>query len=179
MITCVRAMYEAPSFVTLTPGGPPTPIVGSTTAKKVAQGGKLGIVQDPFGKLGSPTYLGATLPLDGYGIVNLSLSDDGKVLLGQPMPWKSPCSTPTPAPSSMAAAEETPAQPPAPWAGPTAMPSSTCNAVQVWAQVQAWWQAPPSCKAAWPAAWRCLCDSKRKAVILANPQKISRLSSGW
>ncbi|MGQ0710116.1 MAG: matrixin family metalloprotease [Rhodoferax sp.] len=62
---------------------PPTPIGGSLTAKKVAQGGKLGIVQDPFGLKGKPRYLGATLPLDGYGIVNLSLSDDGKVLLGQ------------------------------------------------------------------------------------------------
>ncbi|MFN7858070.1 MAG: hypothetical protein ACK5OA_16140 [Acidovorax sp.] len=70
-------------FVNLIPGGPPTPIGGSASAKKVAQGGKLGVVQDPFGKLGAPKYLGATLPLDGYGIINLSLSEDGKVLIGQ------------------------------------------------------------------------------------------------
>ncbi|MDP2219250.1 MAG: hypothetical protein Q8K34_03480 [Hydrogenophaga sp.] len=45
--------------------------------------GKLGIVRDPFGLQGQPTYLGATLPRDGYGIINLSLSEDGRVLLGQ------------------------------------------------------------------------------------------------
>jgi predicted chitinase len=78
-----RAMFEAPMFMQLTPFGPPTPIGGSASAKKVAVGGKLGIVRDPFGKLGVPEYLGATLPLDGYGIVNLSLSEDGKVLIGQ------------------------------------------------------------------------------------------------
>ncbi len=79
----MRAMYEAPMFEQLTPFGPPTPIGGSASAKKVAVGGKLGIVKDPFGKQGTPTYLGATLPLDGYGIVNLSLSENGKVLIGQ------------------------------------------------------------------------------------------------
>ena len=77
----VQAMFEAPMFVSL--GGPPIPFGGSASAKKVAVSGKLGIVQDPFGKLGAPKYLGATLPLDGYGIINLSLSEDGKVLIGQ------------------------------------------------------------------------------------------------
>ncbi|MDB5857580.1 MAG: hypothetical protein JWQ76_1269, partial [Ramlibacter sp.] len=79
----VKAMYEAPMFEFLIPFGPPVAIGGSASAKKVAVGGKLGIVKDPFGKDGAPQYLGATLPLDGYGIVNLSLSDDGKVLIGQ------------------------------------------------------------------------------------------------
>ena len=79
----VRAMYEAPEFIQLSPFGPPTPIGGSASAKKVSAGGKLGFVKDPFGKLGEPVFMGATLPLDGYGIVNLSLSPDGKVLLGQ------------------------------------------------------------------------------------------------
>ena len=77
-----KAMYEAPTFI-FTPSGPPLAVGGSASAKKVAVGGKLGIVKDPFGKQGSPEYLGATLPLDGYGIVNLSLSEDGNVLLGQ------------------------------------------------------------------------------------------------
>jgi predicted chitinase len=77
-----KAMFEAPDFV-YSPFGPPIPVGGSASAKKVAVGGKLGIVKDPFGKLGTPAYLGATLPLDGYGIVNLSVSEDGKVLLGQ------------------------------------------------------------------------------------------------
>ena len=77
----VQAMFEAPMCVSL--GGPPIPFGGSASAKKVAVSGKLGIVQDPFGKLGAPKYLGATLPLDGYGIINLSLSEDGKVLIGQ------------------------------------------------------------------------------------------------
>lgn len=60
-----RAMYEAPDFVQLTPFGPSAPIGGSTRAKKVALGGKLGIVKDPFGKQGLPQFMGATLPLDG------------------------------------------------------------------------------------------------------------------
>lgn len=75
-------MFEAPMFI-FTPSGPPIAVGGSASAKKVAVGGKLGIVKDPFGKNGNPEYLGATLPLDGYGIINLSLSEDGKVLLGQ------------------------------------------------------------------------------------------------
>ncbi|MHB8166398.1 MAG: Ig-like domain-containing protein, partial [Sulfuricella sp.] len=74
-----KAMYEAPDFL-YTPFGPPIAIGGSASARKVNVGGKLGIVKDPFG---TAEYLGATLPLDGYGIVNLSLSEDGKVLLGQ------------------------------------------------------------------------------------------------
>jgi hypothetical protein len=71
------------------PYGPPTAIGGSASAKKVAVGGKLGVVQDPFGKRGQPKFLGATLPLDGYGIMNLSLSEpdpkrpNGQVLIGQ------------------------------------------------------------------------------------------------
>jgi len=77
-----KAMYEAPTFV-FTPSGPPLAVGGSVSAKKVAVGGKLGIVKDPFGQQGDPEFLGATLPLDGYGIVNLSLSEDGKVLIGQ------------------------------------------------------------------------------------------------
>ena len=43
-------------------------------------GGKLGIIRDPFGEA---TFIGATLPLDGYGIVNLGQSEDGQVLIGQ------------------------------------------------------------------------------------------------
>jgi hypothetical protein len=73
-------MFEVPIFVS-PPSGPPIAFGGSATAKKVAVGGKLGIVKDPFGE--KPEFLGATLPLDGYGIVNLSISEDGKVLLGQ------------------------------------------------------------------------------------------------
>jgi hypothetical protein len=74
-----KAMFEAPNFL-WTPSGPPIPYGGSVSAKKVAVGGKLGIVQDPFG---TPVYLGATTPLDGYGILNLSVSPDNKVLIGQ------------------------------------------------------------------------------------------------
>ncbi len=77
-----RAMFEPPSFL-WTPGGSPILVGGSVSAKKVAVGGKLGIIQDPFGKNGTPKFLGVTLPLDGYGIRNLSVSEDGKVLLGQ------------------------------------------------------------------------------------------------
>ena len=49
----------------------------------MSAGGKLGFVKDPFGKLGEPVFMGATLPLDGYGIINLGLSEDGQVLIGQ------------------------------------------------------------------------------------------------
>ncbi|WP_168921806.1 tandem-95 repeat protein [Polaromonas vacuolata] len=76
-----RAMFEAPMFSQLSPSGPPTAIGGSASAKKVNVGGKLGIVKDPFGA--NPQFMGATLPLDGYGIVNLSLSPDNSVLIGQ------------------------------------------------------------------------------------------------
>lgn len=72
-----RAMFEAPLFVA-TPSGPPIPL---DTGRPVAVGGKLGVVRDPFGA--APVFLGATLPLDGYGLVNLSLSPDGRVLVGQ------------------------------------------------------------------------------------------------
>ncbi len=75
-----RAMYEAPMFVFTSPFAPPTAVGGSASAKKVNVGGKLGIVKDPFGQA---EYLGATLPLDGYGIINLALSEDGSVLIGQ------------------------------------------------------------------------------------------------
>lgn len=77
-----RAMFEAPMYVQLVPlqFGPPTAIGGSADAQQVNVGGKLGIVQDPFG---TPKYLGASLPLDGYGIKNLSVSEDGKVVIGQ------------------------------------------------------------------------------------------------
>ena len=77
-----RAQFEAPMFVQLVPlqFGPPTAIGGSADARHVAVGGKLGIVQDPFG---TPKFLGATLPLDGYGLANLSMSEDGRVLIGQ------------------------------------------------------------------------------------------------
>ena len=42
-------------------------------------GGKLGIVRDPFGKA---EYL-APVALDGYGIINLAVSEDQKALIGQ------------------------------------------------------------------------------------------------
>ena len=54
--------------------------VPSASAKRVAVGGKLGIIQDPFG---AAQFIGATLPLAGYGITNLSVSPDGLVLIGQ------------------------------------------------------------------------------------------------
>jgi hypothetical protein len=78
-----QAMFEAPMFVYVGPFSPPMAVGGSASAKRVAVGGKLGVVKDPFGKNGAPEFLGATLPLDGTGIINLSLSEDGKVLLGQ------------------------------------------------------------------------------------------------
>jgi hypothetical protein len=78
-----RAMFEAPMFVQTSPFGPPTAVGGGASARKVNVGGKLGIVKDPFGLRGTPQYLGATVPLDGYGIINLSVSDDGKTLIGQ------------------------------------------------------------------------------------------------
>ncbi len=77
-----QAMYKAPDFL-WTPSGAPIAVGGSASAKKVAVGGKLGIVKNPFGTFGTPQFIGATLPLDGYGIVNLGLSEDGKVLIGQ------------------------------------------------------------------------------------------------
>ena len=50
-----RAMFEAPEFMQLSPFGPPVAIGGSASAKRVAVGGKLGVVRDPFGLLGSPS----------------------------------------------------------------------------------------------------------------------------
>ncbi|WP_162084669.1 tandem-95 repeat protein [Sulfuriferula nivalis] len=73
------AMFEVPYFL-YPPYGPPIAYGGSVSAKHVAVGGKLGIIQDPFG---TPVYLGATLPLAGYGIDNLSVSPDNNVLIGQ------------------------------------------------------------------------------------------------
>jgi VCBS repeat-containing protein len=40
-------------------------------------GGKLGIIKDPFGKLGEPVYLGATSPIVGGSIDQLVLGEDG------------------------------------------------------------------------------------------------------
>ncbi|MDS4013282.1 MAG: Ig-like domain-containing protein, partial [Candidatus Accumulibacter sp.] len=68
-------MERGPEFVQTGPSS------GSwIVPKPVAVGGKLGLVRDPFG---TPQYLGATVPLDGYGIQNLALSEDGRVLIGQ------------------------------------------------------------------------------------------------
>ena len=76
------AMFEAPMWIQLVPlqFGPPTAVGGSASAKQVNVGGKIGIIQDPFG---TPKFMGATLPLDGYGIKNLSMSEDGRVVIGQ------------------------------------------------------------------------------------------------
>lgn len=86
----VRAMYEAPDSAFMTypgpfglNGGPPTLFGGSLSAKQVEAGGKLGVVRDPFGKLGRPTFLGATAPQDGIEFKHLSLTDSGNVLLVQ------------------------------------------------------------------------------------------------
>ena len=64
-----KAMYEAPTFL-MSPTGGMFAVGGSASAKKVAVGGKLGIVRDPFG---DAEYIGASLPMDGYGIRGLSL----------------------------------------------------------------------------------------------------------
>ena len=76
------AMFEAPMWIQLVPlqFGPPTAVGGSASAKQVNFGGKIGIIQDPFG---TPKFMGATLPLDGYGIKNLSMSEYGRVVIGQ------------------------------------------------------------------------------------------------
>jgi hypothetical protein len=42
-------------------------------------GGKIGIIRDPFGKNGSPQYLGATTPIVGGAVEHLTLSADGKL----------------------------------------------------------------------------------------------------
>ncbi len=42
-------------------------------------GGKIGIIQDPFGKAGGPKYLGATTPIVGGSIRDLSLATDGSL----------------------------------------------------------------------------------------------------
>lgn len=43
-------------------------------------GGKIGVIQDPFGKYGGPVYLGATTPIPGGAIEQLSLSPNGTLL---------------------------------------------------------------------------------------------------
>lgn len=43
-------------------------------------GGKIGVIEDPFGKNGEPTYLGATTPIVGGAVDHLSLSANGKQL---------------------------------------------------------------------------------------------------
>ena len=42
-----------------------------------AMGGKIGIIQDPFGKNGEPKYLGATSPIQGGAVDHLTLGADG------------------------------------------------------------------------------------------------------
>jgi len=42
-------------------------------------GGKIGVIEDPFGKSGPPRYLGATTPIVGGAVDHLSLSADGKL----------------------------------------------------------------------------------------------------
>ncbi|MEQ1526180.1 MAG: hypothetical protein ABL911_05515, partial [Gallionella sp.] len=42
-------------------------------------GGKIGIIQDPFGKNGEPVFLGATTPIVGGAVEHLSLGADGKL----------------------------------------------------------------------------------------------------
>jgi|CXWL01.1.fsa_nt_gi hypothetical protein len=42
-------------------------------------GGKIGIIQDPFGKNGEPVFLGATTPIVGGAVEHLSLTADGKL----------------------------------------------------------------------------------------------------
>ena len=45
-------------------------------------GGKLGIIEDPFGYNGEPKYLGATTPIPGGSIRNLSITSDGLLQAG-------------------------------------------------------------------------------------------------
>jgi hypothetical protein len=71
--TFVDAMLQTPDWVFNPFSMTMEPVGGDN--RRVAAGGKLGVVKDPFGKLGVPEYLGATLPLDGYMIRNLTLSD--------------------------------------------------------------------------------------------------------
>ena len=77
------AQFSPGLLTVLNPNAPPVEIGGRANAQPVNVGGKLGIVKDPFGKKGAPQYLGATEPLDGYGIQHLSLSEHGTSLLGQ------------------------------------------------------------------------------------------------
>jgi hypothetical protein len=42
-------------------------------------GGKIGVIRDPFGKKGAPKYLGATTPIPGGSIKELSLSETGSL----------------------------------------------------------------------------------------------------
>lgn len=43
-------------------------------------GGKLAVIQDPFGRAGGPRYLGATTPIPFASLDKLALSDDGRSL---------------------------------------------------------------------------------------------------
>ena len=42
-------------------------------------GGKIGVIEDPFGRNGQPRYLGATTPIVGAAIEHLTLAADGKL----------------------------------------------------------------------------------------------------
>ena len=42
-------------------------------------GGKIGVIEDPFGKAGAPKYLGATTPIVGGAVDHLTLGQDGKL----------------------------------------------------------------------------------------------------
>lgn len=42
-------------------------------------GGKIGVIEDPFGKSGGPKYLGATTPIVGGAVDHLTLSPDGRL----------------------------------------------------------------------------------------------------
>ncbi|MDK2126898.1 tandem-95 repeat protein, partial [Parachitinimonas caeni] len=42
-------------------------------------GGKIGVIRDPLGKNGGPEYLGATTPIPGTALNQLSLSGDGRL----------------------------------------------------------------------------------------------------
>jgi hypothetical protein len=42
-------------------------------------GGKIGVIRDPFGRQGAPKYMGATTPIPGGSIKELSLAEDGNL----------------------------------------------------------------------------------------------------
>jgi len=45
--------------------------------ESVQSGGKIGVIQDPFGRNGAPKYLGATTPINGGAISGLSMTRNG------------------------------------------------------------------------------------------------------